>query len=365
MRVPATRAGLGSAALRLVLVVVLAGTAVLLAGGALGSRAANEWAGKWKATGEPNGNMTLTQSGTTVTGSYLGTNLTAPYTIKGTVKGLQFTGSYTYMAGDPAVVQGPYPIVWTMSSDLRYITGFRDASKTSFNFERVGSAPAGTTTTTTTTAKKPPTLTGAAYGLMKSFMTQYDTNGFARVTDLGALGVYRSTLAGLKIAVDPKLGAVAQYDPNTKTITFSRDPRTIKPGDLAVGETVWHELTHAIEDRHGDFDAPDANSKLYAEHNIEYMTQVARSALPFLERMERLARAGAPVTKLRQAWNAYLKAMAAANRLPETRKYPPNIRLLRTWFGFDVSPTAVKKLYLSGKALPGAAGASLRKALGP
>ncbi len=360
MRAPSVRARYGLAALFLALGVAVAAAP---ASGAPTGVKANEWAGKWKSRNEPNGNMTLTQSGSSVSGSYLGTNLTTPYVITGTAKGLSFSGTFTYMAGDPAVQQGPYRIEWTMSADLRYISGYRYGStpdnKQHFDFERVGSAPA--TTTAPTTTAKAPSLAAAAYAPLKSFMTQFDASGFARVADLGTMSLYRTTLLGLTVKVDPKQAAVAKYDPVSKSITFSRDPRTVKAGDLGFGETVWHELTHAIEDGHGDIGVFD--NKLYAERNVEYMTHVARSALPILERMERLAKAGASPAKLRPYWKAYLRAMAAAAKLPETAKYPPDLKLMRTWFGFNASPDAIRRLYRSGKALPGSAGANLSKAV--
>lgn len=208
----------------------------------------------------------------------------------------------------------------------------------------------------------PPTLTGAAYQQMKKFMTQYDKDGFARLTDLGSLATYRTTLGRLSLRVDPTAKAVAKYDPVSNSITFSKDPRTLKPSEVAAfGETVWHEVTHAIEDSHGDigvFDNPD-----YAERNIDYMTHVTRAALPILEIMESKAKAGASVEKLRQYWDKYLKAMADAARLPSTKRYPPDLKLLRTWFGFKADPKTILKLYLSGKLLPGKQGANLRKAL--
>jgi hypothetical protein len=216
-------------------------------------------------------------------------------------------------------------------------------------------------TTTTTTTKPVTTLTGAAYALMKKFMTRYDKAGFSKVTDLGAIGIYRSTLASLKIVIDPKLKPFAKYDPNSNTIVLSRDPRSLKPSEEdAFGQTLWHELTHAIEDTHGDigmFDSP-----LYAERNIEYMTHVVGD-LQTLAKMEDHAKRGASVATLRAWWNLYLKQMSRANRLPETLKYPPSLKLLRTWFGFKANPAAIRKFYLSGKALPGRAGANLRKAL--
>jgi hypothetical protein len=206
------------------------------------------------------------------------------------------------------------------------------------------------------------TVQAAAYQQMKQFMSQFDKDGFAKATDLGGLTTYRSTLAGLTIEIDPSSSAVAKYDPNTKTITFSKDPRKLKPSESAAfGETVWHEVTHAIEDAHGDiglFDDAD-----YAERNVDFMTHVARSALPILEMMERQAKAGASVAKLKLLWEKYLKAMAGAATLPSTLRYPPDLALIRSWFGFKADPAAVKLLYLSGKVLPGKQGVNLRKAL--
>jgi hypothetical protein len=208
----------------------------------------------------------------------------------------------------------------------------------------------------------PKTLQGAAYEQMKTFMQAFDKDGFAKVTDLGAAKTYKAMLAGLTLEVDPTLTGVAQYDPTTKTLTFSKDPRKVTgAARAAMGETVWHEVTHAIEDEHGDIGYFD--NEAYAERNIDYMTYVARSALPWLEQLERQAKKGASVAKLKALWQKYLKAMDAAAKLPSTTQYPPDLGLMKTWFGFAATPADIKAAYLSGKALPGKQGANLRKAL--
>ena len=209
----------------------------------------------------------------------------------------------------------------------------------------------------------PQTLVGGAYGLMKSYMQQDAKDGFAKVVDLGGSSTYRVMLNSLTVKVDPALKPVAQYDPKTKTLTFSKDPRKVKgAGKAAMGETVWHEVTHAIEDKHGDIGVFD--SEAYAERNVDYMTYVVRSSLPWLEQMEKQAKAGASVTKLGQYWQKYLASMAAAAKLPSTTAYPPDLGLMRTWFGFRANPDEIKTLYLTDKAFSDKKWANLRKALG-
>jgi hypothetical protein len=217
----------------------------------------------------------------------------------------------------------------------------------------------------------PKTLHGAAYSLMDGFMTRWDKDGFAKVVDLGGAKAYRVRLAQCRIRVDPGLRSSdgstpnAVYGPDPNVITFSRDPRTLPASARdAWGETVWHEVTHALEESHGD-DMTNGD-KLYQDRNTWYMRSVAVEALPFLDAMEKKAKAGAPVADIAKLWKSYLAKMEyASSRLPETAKYPPDLALMQKWFGFRADPEQVKKLYLSGKALPGRAGALLRQALTP
>lgn len=218
-------------------------------------------------------------------------------------------------------------------------------------------------------AATPKTLHGAAYDIMKGFMGKWDKDGFAKVTDLGASKKYQVRLAQCKIVVNPNLrdenGRTpnALYGPAPNVITFSKDPRKLKAGDRdAWGETVWHEVTHALEETNGD-DMSSAD-KLFNERNTEYMASVAKEALPWLDQLEKKARAGASVADLRGYWTTFLEKMEyAAEKLEETAKYPPDVALMKKWFGFSVDAAAVQKMYLTDKAFAGDAWKNLREAL--
>lgn len=88
------------------------------------------------------------------------------------------------------------------------------------------------------------------------------------------------------MVVDTKFKEDAQYDPKTNTITLKKDPSTITPSDdMDMGQLIWHEISHKIEDENGDIGYFD--SKLYGERNIEYMKNIIQVALPKLEQLER------------------------------------------------------------------------------
>jgi hypothetical protein len=209
-----------------------------------------------------------------------------------------------------------------------------------------------------------PTLQGAAYKVLKKYMNAYNDAGFADVVKIGDLKTYRDTLSSVQVTVDPTLKAVAAYDPSTNTIKFSKDPRRISANDaMGAGETVWHELSHAIEDAHGDIGVFD--SEAYAERNVDYMTSITRTALPALEQMERRAENGVGPAKLAPYWAKFMERVAAAAKLPSTSKYPVDPTALQQWFGFAANPAAIQELYQSGKALPGKAGKALAEVFNP
>jgi hypothetical protein len=204
-----------------------------------------------------------------------------------------------------------------------------------------------------------PTVKGAAYDCLKQFMGDYDKAGFSKVVKIGNKATYRTKLNELTVKVDTSLSAFAKYDPVTKTITFSIDPRKVpKDERLAFGETAWHELTHAIEDEHGDIGVFDSES--YAERNVDYMTHVVRMALPALEQMEKKAGKGAKAAELEKQWRLFVKRVADASVLPSNVAYPPNFETMRTWFGFEVDPEVIKDFYLKSKTKKWA---NIRKAL--
>jgi len=201
---------------------------------------------------------------------------------------------------------------------------------------------------------------GAAYQLMKQFMQQYDRCGFAKVVDASRPRSYQKALSASRVVIDRNIKELAEFDPNTNTIKLKRDPRRLKKAQRqTMGETVWHEVTHAIEHSYGD---PDRDV-LWNERNIVYMTHVYKSAVPWLRQMEIRAKAGASAKVLRRYWDKFIQYIEKAENLEETKAYPPDLALLRGWFGFRADPEEVKKLYLSGKALRGKQGKNLRKML--
>lgn len=198
--------------------------------------------------------------------------------------------------------------------------------------------------TSTTTEK---TIQASAYKHLSNFMKQYDKSKFSTVIKIGNIETYRSELSDVTIKVDPKMKANAMYDPSNNTLYLSKDPAKIKESEsLNLGETVWHELTHKIENTQGDIGIFD--SKNYAERNIEYMTYVVGVALPILQKME--ADKNATPEKIQQYWNLFVKKMEASGKLPELMEYPPDFKLMEKWFGFKVNQDTIKNFYLSGKA---------------
>jgi hypothetical protein len=215
----------------------------------------------------------------------------------------------------------------------------------------------------------PKSTHAAAYEIMKTFMEHYDKDGFSKVVDAGALKRYRVKLSQVRIKVDSNLPPssvdgrppLALYDAATNTISFLHDPRKVSPDDvLALGQTVWHEVTHALEEQHGDVGAVD--TKEYQERNIDYMSRVIQEALPWLDRLEEQAKNGASADKLRALWEKYQAAMAAAAKAASDSGYPPDLNLMWTWFGFRADPDKIKALYLSA-AFAGPEWANLREAL--
>lgn len=220
-------------------------------------------------------------------------------------------------------------------------------------------------------AAPPKTIHGAAYEQMKAFMGLWDQYGFAKAAHLGADKAYRLRLAKCRIVIDPKLKGYdgkplnGRYGPERNVLYLAKDPRKAKTAAdrVGIGNTVWHEITHALEDSHGDdMTNPDQD---YQDRHTYYMEYVWRTAVNRLSLLERKAKAGASVAQLRAIWQSYLdKLEHAATQLPETKKYPPDPKLMKAWFGWTASDSdAVRKLYLSNKAFAGKAWKNLRKAL--
>lgn len=190
------------------------------------------------------------------------------------------------------------------------------------------------------------TVQGSAYKHLQYFMKQFEKSKFNSVVKLGNVETYRSELSDVTIVINTKMKANAMYDPSNNTLYLSKDPGKLSTKDsLSMGETVWHELTHKIENSHGDIGIFD--SKSYAERNIEYMTYVVGVALPILEQMENDK--NATPEKINKYWAMFIKKMADSKKLPELVDYPVDAKLLEQWFGFKVNQEELMKFYQSGK----------------
>lgn len=207
----------------------------------------------------------------------------------------------------------------------------------------------------------PKTLEGAAYKLLQEFLNQYQGKGFMGVVSVGNTNLYRKALTEVTVIVDTTLSAKAKYDPKGRRLILSKDPLKIVTLDVGArrdwGETVWHELTHRIEDSKGDigiFDDAD-----YAERNVDYMTHVINS-LHILEMLETKAGAGAPKDELQRLWDMFLRKMEEAGKLPSPAKYPPDLKKLESWTGFKVQAEDIRKFYASG-----ACGEALKQLFNP
>lgn len=204
--------------------------------------------------------------------------------------------------------------------------------------------------TSSQTAGKPAqqqTHQANAYKHMLKYMNQFEGSSFNNANKVGTLTTYRSELSEVKIVIKEDPNSKAKYDPKTDTITLPADPAKVLDEDsLDMGMLVWHELTHKIENTHGDVGLLD--SELYAERNVEYMKHIIGVALPMLEQMERDT--NADDEKTRQYWSKFVTAFDSVNKLPEVQKYPPNFKMMKEWFGFSVDKDTILEYYRSGKA---------------
>lgn len=184
--------------------------------------------------------------------------------------------------------------------------------------------------------------------LMTNHMTQYEKYMFYQAVKLGDVLLYRKALEGVSLVVNPTLGPLALYDPNDKKIELSKDPGSLTSvGDkLAMGETLWHEVTHRLEDMNGDFKG--SSNPVYDERNVEYMRDVMEVALRNLCRMEDLARGGASSAQLKKYWDGFLRIMASLEKDPRFAQMKKSE--LKNWFDFEVDPKKIERFYADGIA---------------
>ncbi|MCU0299452.1 MAG: hypothetical protein MUF33_13170, partial [Candidatus Nanopelagicales bacterium] len=205
-------------------------------------------------------------------------------------------------------------------------------------------------------------MLAAAYRCLLDYLQEANGHRFSKWTSRGSKERYRSTLLAQVVEVNPaglRGSANAQYLDGV--ITVRRDPRTLTAAECAAfGKTMWEEVSHAIEDANGDvgyFDSEDRR-----EARVDYMLEMDET-FGILARLEKDARDGASVAKLRKLWKLYAKKVKAAYNKAVRRGHQPDPKQLKSWFGWEMSPVQIKKSYLSGKFLPGPDGKNLRKAL--
>ncbi|MGE5422659.1 MAG: hypothetical protein ACM3QW_05310 [Ignavibacteriales bacterium] len=211
-------------------------------------------------------------------------------------------------------------------------------------FSSIASSTAPDPAPSSKSPSSPKTLSGQAWADVKTYLHQYDKCAFSKAICLGKESTYRSALVDVEVKVDSKLKSVALYDPNKKELTLSKSPD--KP-QADVNESIWHELTHRIEDNNGDIGALDSDA--YAERNIDYMTRVSDS-MQVLEMMEKQARKGGNPEQVKKKWDAFVRRVDEAKAANPDN--PVNIEKLKEWSGFDVDPDKIKEVYRSGQAGP-------------
>lgn len=209
-------------------------------------------------------------------------------------------------------------------------------------------------------------LSRAAANKLGLWLKQFKGSAFNSVISIGDPGLYLAALGSSTVRLKRGMSSVALYDPDTSTVWLSQDPRPNMSRDdaMIIGQSVWHELTHAREFANGDSSLA-VNTEAWAEHRIDYMNHLTTYALPMLEQLEKKAKAGASVASLRAIWQRFLQRYQSAAGLASTSVYPVDPNELQAWFGFDVDPDIVKAFYLSGQFLPGKPGRNLREALDP
>jgi len=200
------------------------------------------------------------------------------------------------------------------------------------------------------------TLEESCQKLLKQRLSQYSGTSFGRVVNLGDVGIYESALKSVNIKVVPGLGPIARYDPETKTIELSRDPRTLtKPEEIqSFSDTIWHETTHRIEDQNGDF--KPGTSVAYDERNVAYMAHLFDVVFAKLKQFEDRAKSGAKPDELRKMWEGFLKSLEDAKKVPGA---PVDLRQLRSYFGVEIDLMELERMYLAPETHP-----AIREALG-
>ena len=186
----------------------------------------------------------------------------------------------------------------------------------------------------------PKSLKGQCWKSVLNFMNKHDKYSFAKIIKAGKVDTYKNALVNVKVVIDPTLKkSLAEYDPNTETIRLLKKP---DPSNASMNETIWHELTHRIEDEKGDI---NDDSEEYAERNIDYMTHLYKNVIPLLMKFEDEAKLGANDVKLKGIWLNVLTEYKNARKVNGT---PAATSYLSKWFGFEFDIERLSKFYKEG-----------------
>ena len=202
----------------------------------------------------------------------------------------------------------------------------------------------------------------ASLQMLKHYLDIYKKYSFGSVINLGDSKTYENALNDCFLWFIPIWGSVATYfnSLGIKGIVVNTDPLSISleadpSGYSNLGRVLYHEVTHRIEDIHGDIQdikkEKSSAEKLYAERNAEYMEYVASTALYNLAKAEEMVDKNPNTTpeQLRVKWDGFIKDMnIAKSELDETKVFPPDLTLMKDWFGFEVDIDKILQHYASG-----------------
>lgn len=316
----------------------------------------------------------VVQAGTSVTFSGSMTFGLGPRSVTNLSQSADLTGSKG-VTFSQRVGEGTYTLPYSLQaiatgSGTTGVIGSMTATVSSRNCNDWGLCGGPTVTIDLAVIKGPLTpqkgqkqMIAAAYRCLADYLQSANGHRFSKWTSRGSKDLYRATLVGLVVDVNPgALRGTANAQYLDGVITVRKDPRTLSAGDCAeFGKTMWEEVSHAIEDIHGDIGLTDSEDR--KEARVDYMLEMDETA-NILIGLEQQARRGASVDKLRRIWKLYAKNVRAAHNKAVRRGYVPDVKQLHDWFGWDMSPVQIKRKYLSGQFLPGPQGKNLRKALG-
>lgn len=168
--------------------------------------------------------------------------------------------------------------------------------------------------------------------LIEEYIDQFKDYHFGKVVSIGDKNAYLNAINKVDVIYDPSLEANAEYTPEIRSdginVTWSGAKITIKEnitngtGSAIIAGTLWHEVTHAIEDNNADTDKEGkSGNRDYDERNIEYMESVVR-ALQNLRLLEKAVDKGETNEELTKRYNEFLKLFEKAKQEPGPKAYP-------------------------------------------